>query len=94
MVLALQPVYLHAGPLRPGQSPPKGMHGYDVALVPDMRGIFFANGPDLKHGLRIEEFQNIHIYPLIAHILGLRTPDNLDGQLRVLTPILKNASPR
>lgn len=94
VVLALQPVYLHAGPLRPGQSPPKGMHGYDVALVPDMRGIFFANGPDLKHGLRIEEFQNIHIYPLIAHILGLRTPDNLDGQLRVLTPILKNASPR
>jgi predicted AlkP superfamily pyrophosphatase or phosphodiesterase len=90
VVLALQPVLLRSTPPRPGQSPPLGMHGYDVALVPDMRGIFFAEGPDLKGGLRIEEFQNIHIYPLIAHILGLRAPANLDGQLSTLTPILRD----
>jgi alkaline phosphatase D len=91
-VFALQPVLLHAAPPRPGQSPPKGMHGYDVSLVPEMKAIFFAEGPDLKRGLRIDEFQNIHIYPLIAHILGLSTPANLDGQLSVLAPILKSAS--
>jgi hypothetical protein len=37
----------------------------------------------------VEEFQNIHIYPLIAHILGLATPSGIDGQFAVLAPILK-----
>jgi hypothetical protein len=65
------------------------MHGYDVALVPEMRGIFYAAGPDLKTGLTIDEFQNIHIYPLIARILGLTVPSGIDGQFSVLAPILK-----
>ncbi len=65
------------------------MHGYDVAKMPEMRGIFFAAGPDLKTGLTVEEFRNIHIYPLIAHILGLTTPPGIDGQFSVLAPILR-----
>ena len=65
------------------------MHGYDVARMPEMRGIFYAAGPDLKAGLTIEEFQNIHIYPLIAHILNLTVPAGIDGQFSVLAPILK-----
>jgi hypothetical protein len=56
--------------------------------MPEMRGIFFAAGPDLKAGLTVEEFQNIHIYPLIAHILGLTMPAGIDGQFSVLAPIL------
>ncbi len=84
---ATQPVDLHLA-LKSGQTVPKGMHGYDVALVPLMRGIFFGAGPDLKSGLTIEEFRNIHIYPLIAHILGLKIPADIDGQLSVLAPIL------
>lgn len=87
VALAVEPVVLHLAP-RPGQTEPKGMHGYDVARMPEMRGIFFAAGPDLKAGLTVEEFQNIHIYPLIAHILGLRIPAGIDGQLSVLAPIL------
>ncbi len=87
VALAAVPVVLHLAP-RSGQNLPKGMHGYDVANVPDMRGIFYAAGPDLKAGLTVEEFQNIHIYPLIAHILGLTVPSGIDGRLSVLEPIL------
>lgn len=88
VALANQPIVLHLTP-KPGQTEPKGMHGYDVAKMPEMRGIFFAAGPDLKTGLTVEEFQNIHIYPLIAHILGLTVPSGVDGQFSVLAPILK-----
>jgi alkaline phosphatase D len=87
VALAIQPVVLHLAS-KPGQNQPKGMHGYDVARMPDMRGIFFAAGPDLKAGLTVDEFQNIHIYPLIAHILGLTMPSGIDGQFSVLAPIL------
>ena len=87
VMLATAPVVLHLAP-RLGQTLQKGMHGYDVAKVPEMRGIFFAAGPDLKAGLTVEEFQNIHIYPLIAHILGLHAPAGIDGQFSVLAPIL------
>lgn len=90
VALATAPVVLHMT-RKPGQTEPKGMHGYDVARMPDMRGIFFAAGPDLKAGITIEEFQNIHIYPLIAHILGLHVPAGIDGQLPVLAPILSAA---
>ena len=64
----------------------------DAARMPDMRGIFFAAGPDLKAGVTVEEFQNIHIYPLIAHILGLQAPSKIDGQLSVLDPILSKGA--
>ncbi len=82
---------LHLTP-KPGQTLPKGMHGYDVASMPEMRGIFFAAGPDLKAGITIDEFQNIHIYPLIAHILGLSMPSGIDGQFSVLAPILSTGA--
>jgi alkaline phosphatase D len=87
VALAIEPVVLHLAS-KPGQTEPKGMHGYDVARMPEMRGIFYAAGPDLKTGLTVEEFQNIHIYPLIAHILGLTMPAGIDGQFSVLAPIL------
>jgi len=54
VALAIEPVVLHLAE-KPGQSLPKGMHGYDVARMPDMRGIFFAAGPDLRAGLTVEE---------------------------------------
>jgi alkaline phosphatase D len=87
VALATEPVVLHLA-TKPGQTLPKGMHGYDAARMPDMRGIFYAAGPDLKAGLTVEEFRNIHIYPLIAHILGLTLPSGIDGRLSVLEPIL------
>jgi predicted AlkP superfamily pyrophosphatase or phosphodiesterase len=91
VAFAIEPVVLHLA-AKPGQSEPKGMHGYDAVRMPEMRGIFFAAGPDLKAGLTVEEFQNIHIYPLIAHILGLAAPSGIDGQFSVLAPILSTGA--
>jgi predicted AlkP superfamily pyrophosphatase or phosphodiesterase len=91
VALAVAPVVLHLAS-KPGQTEPNGMHGYDVARMPEMRGIFFAAGPDLKAGLTVDEFQNIHIYPLIAHILGLTVPSGIDGQFSVLAHILSTGA--
>ena len=69
--------------------PQKGTHGFDLAQVPEMRAIFYAAGPDLKRGLTIEEFENVHVYPLIAKLLRLQVRDTIDGDVKVLAPILK-----
>ncbi len=78
-------------PKRPPRAggPQKGNHGYDLAQVPEMRAIFYAGGPNLKKGLVIEEFENIHVYPLIAKLLRLQVRDTIDGDGKVLEPILK-----
>lgn len=65
-----------------------GVHGYDPEKVPDMRGIFYALGPNIKPGITLAEFQNIHIYPLLAKILGLKMP-KVDGDERVLDKIYR-----
>lgn len=65
-----------------------GEHGYSPAYK-DMHAVFYANGPAFKSGLEIETFQNIHVYPLVCKILGLPIPDDIDGKLEVLEPILK-----
>ncbi|WPR73845.1 ectonucleotide pyrophosphatase/phosphodiesterase [Algoriphagus sp. NG3] len=65
-----------------------GEHGFSPAYK-DMHAIFYANGPAFKTGLEIETFQNIHVYPLICKILGLPIPEDIDGKLEVLEPILK-----
>ena len=72
--------------LWPGSS--FGTHGYDPAATKNMRGIFYAVGPNIKSGKQIPAFENIHIYPFIAKILGLTTP-KVDGSLKVLENIIK-----
>ncbi len=67
----------------------RGTHGYSQEY-PEMHGIFYANGPQLKSGLKIKSFDNIHIYPLICEILGLPIPEKIDGKLEVLEHILKD----
>ena len=52
-----------------------------------MRGIFYAIGPNIKAGKKVKAFENIHIYPLIASILGLTTPA-IDGDPKVLESVL------
>jgi predicted AlkP superfamily pyrophosphatase or phosphodiesterase len=64
-------------------------HGQDNHLL-DMRASFMAWGPAFKNGLSIQGFENIHVYPLIAHILGLQYDENaIDGKFSALAPILK-----
>ncbi len=56
-----------------------GNHGYDNDL-PNMRAIFIAHGPDFKNGFRYKTIGNIHLYPLMAHLLGIQ-PAPSDGTL-------------
>ncbi len=71
--------------IQPGS--PFGAHGYDPTVTKNMRGIFYAAGPNIKPGKKVKAFENIHIYPLIASILGLTTPA-IDGDPKVLESIL------
>ncbi len=63
-----------------------GVHGYDPRSVPEMKGIFYANGPNIRKGYTLESFENVHIYPLIARILGLPLPA-IDGRTEVLEKV-------
>ncbi|PUZ26792.1 Predicted pyrophosphatase or phosphodiesterase, AlkP superfamily [Chitinophaga costaii] len=65
-----------------------GHHGYDNN-TPEMQAIFLAWGPAFKQGLRIASFANVHVYPLVAYMLGLKIPEPIDGRLPVLRGILK-----
>jgi predicted AlkP superfamily pyrophosphatase or phosphodiesterase len=66
-----------------------GYHGLDPDTYPEMRGIFYAQGSHIQSGLSIPAFRNIHIYPLIAHILQLTNLPKIDGDLEVLKKIVK-----
>ncbi len=66
-----------------------GAHGFDPAIK-EMHASFYAWGPAFKSGLQIPSFENIHIYPLIAQILGLTYSHTIDGNLEVLRTILKD----
>ncbi len=65
---------------------PLGMHGYPPDLA-SMRGLFLGRGPAFARGVVVPPFQNIHVYDLIAHILGL-TPAPNDGSLDSLRAVL------
>ena len=71
-----------------GKSTTIGKHGFDNEL-PDMQAVFYAWGPAFKPGTKIEAFENVHVYPLIAKILGLSYSHKIDGNIRVLQNILK-----
>ena len=54
-----------------------------------MRALFLAVGPDIRPGSKLEPFENVNVYPLVAKILGLNAPQ-VDGSLNVLSNILKS----
>ena len=56
-----------------------GMHGYD-RNIDDMKASFIAAGPSFKKGARLETMDNVEVYGMIAHILGIK-PAKTDGNL-------------
>ncbi|GIQ57560.1 alkaline phosphatase family protein [Flavobacterium collinsii] len=64
-----------------------GTHGYDNKEK-DMQAIFYAKGPAFKVNKTVGSFQNVSVYPLIAHILGLQI-DEVDGKLSEVSSMLK-----
>lgn len=62
-----------------------GSHGWDPA-TPNMGALFLAAGPAFKHGVVIDDFENIHVYDLLCHLLGVKpAPNDGDDRLAPLT---------
>jgi alkaline phosphatase D len=92
VVIATGPyaIRAHAPPAgKPDQPPIPGMHGFDPRKLPDMKATFFAAGPDIAHGRTVAPFENVNLYPWLAHLLGLQAPKS-DGSLNVLAGTLRD----
>jgi len=74
---------------KPDQPPIPGMHGFDPHKLPQMKASFFAAGPDILAGKTVAPFENVNLYPWLAHILGL-IPPKTDGSLNVLAGTLRD----
>jgi alkaline phosphatase D len=80
----------HAPPAGKEDRPPTlGMHGFDPRKLPQMKASFFAAGPDIIEGKTVAPFENVNLYPWLAHLLGLTPPKN-DGSLNVLAGTLRD----
>ncbi len=71
----------------PQTQPVKGEHGF-APEDPTMRSVFVANGPAFRSGVVLAPFDNVDIYPLLAHLLGV-TPAANDGDLSSTAAALK-----
>jgi predicted AlkP superfamily pyrophosphatase or phosphodiesterase len=80
------PIRAHQPPAGKPDQPP---HGFDPRKLPQMKAIFFAAGPDIVPGKTVAPFENVNLYPWIAHLLGL-TPPKSDGNLNILAGTLRD----
>ena len=86
------PIRAHTpAPGEPDRPPAVGQHGYDPRLLPTMKALFVATGPDIRAGVTVAPFENVNVYPLIAKILDLPA-GQIDGDVNVLQIILKSPS--
>ena len=74
---------------KPDSPPIAGQHGFDPHTMPEMKASFFAAGPDIIAGKTVSPFENVNLYPWIAHILGLNAPKS-DGDLNILAGTLRD----
>ena len=88
VVVANGPYAIRAQVPADDRPPEAGVHGYDPRVMKSMRALFLAVGPDIRPGSKLEPFENVNVYPLVAKILGLDAPQ-VDGSLNVLSNILK-----
>ena len=65
----------------------RGSHGFDPAL-PSMRAIFIADGPSFADGAVVPAIDNVDVYPLLTHLLGIEPAPN-DGDPEALLPALR-----
>lgn len=63
-----------------------GEHGYDND-DPEMAALFVASGPAFRRGLVVPEFDNVDVYPLLAHVLGIAAAPN-DGDFGAVASML------
>ncbi|HSE28423.1 MAG TPA: ectonucleotide pyrophosphatase/phosphodiesterase [Gemmatimonadales bacterium] len=53
----------------------RGSHGYDESVIA-MRGVFVAAGPGFRSGVTVPAFRNIHVYAVLAELLGVKPAPN------------------
>ncbi len=69
---------------------PVGDHGWSQFNTTDMNGVFYAKGPAFKKGIIRPIAENVNIMPLLAHILGIKIPHEIDGKVSTLAPLLNH----
>ena len=91
VVVPQGPVLIRAHAPAAGQHEftPVGEHGYNPFEMTSMRAIFFAEGPDIRPGVKLKPFENVNVFPFITQILGLRSP-KVDGSPNVLSIALRS----
>jgi predicted AlkP superfamily pyrophosphatase or phosphodiesterase len=67
--------------------PSYGEHGYDDSLS-SMGALFVARGPAFRSGLVVPAFRNLHVYPLLAELLGVQ-PAPAEGALDSVRGMLR-----
>lgn len=83
------PIRAHVPPAAHADAPPPAVDGLDPQAQPEMKAIFFAAGPDIVPGKTVAPFENVNLYPWMAHILGLKAPKS-DGSLNILAGTLRD----
>ncbi|MGM0482000.1 MAG: ectonucleotide pyrophosphatase/phosphodiesterase [Pseudomonadota bacterium] len=63
-----------------------GTHGYHSSR--EMDGIFVTAGPAINSDAELKRFSNIHIYPFMAELLGLKLMTEIDGDKEFLSPLI------
>jgi predicted AlkP superfamily pyrophosphatase or phosphodiesterase len=69
----------------------KGEHGYDPT-DPAVAAVFMATGPAFRRGVRLDRFDNVDVYSLMAKLVGI-TPTPSDGSAAVFAPALTSPRP-
>jgi alkaline phosphatase D len=87
--VATGPYAIRARTPSPDEPPTPGMHGFDPRKLPQMKAIFYAAGPDIVVGCTVAPFENVNLYPWLAHMLSLTAPKS-DGSLNVLAGTLRD----
>ena len=70
----------------------KGAHGYDNAYE-EMETVLIANGKEFKPGVVLDKIESVHVYPLLAFLLGFEPLPN-NGSLEVFRDALQNPPPK
>lgn len=83
-------VNTHGEFLKKGGKMSLGEHGYDNR-APEMRALCIAAGPGIKPGARVEQIDNIDLYPAMLKLLGL-PPRPSDADPKAALPLLRNSN--
>lgn len=66
-----------------------GRHGFDPYRYKEMHATFLAWGPSIRSGKKISSFQNVHVYGLVAKLLGLKITEPTDSDYQLSKKVMR-----